>query len=90
MGRREHAARATAEGELITTPTATYNVPDISCDHCKHAIESEVAQLPGIDSVDVDVRARTVTVVAAQLDGPAIVAAIDEAGYDVVGEGAIS
>jgi copper chaperone len=63
--------------------TATFNVPDISCNHCKHAIESEVAQLPGVASVDVDVKAKTVTVVAEQLDDQAIVAAIDEAGYKV-------
>ena len=34
--------------------TATYNVPDISCDHCKHAIEGEVSQVQGVASVEVD------------------------------------
>ncbi len=63
--------------------TVTYNVPDISCAHCKRAIEGEVAQVAGVASVDVDIEAKTVTVVADPLDQDAIVAAIDEAGYEV-------
>lgn len=64
--------------------TATYNVPDISCEHCKRSIEGEVSQVPGVESVDVDVKTKTVVVVAEPLDNDAIVAAIDEAGYEVV------
>jgi copper chaperone len=64
--------------------TRTYSVPGISCDHCKNAIEGEVGQVPGVEQVLVDVPARTVAV-----DGPAadaaILAAIDEAGYEVAG-----
>jgi copper chaperone len=63
--------------------TATYNVPDISCSHCKHSIEIELLTVAGVESVEVDVRAKTVTVVAEPLDEPAIVAAIDDAGYEV-------
>jgi copper chaperone len=63
--------------------TATYTAPDISCDHCKHAIESEVSQVQGVASVEVDVKAKTVTVSGEPLNEQAIVAAIDEAGYEV-------
>jgi copper chaperone len=63
--------------------TATYTVPGISCNHCKHAIEGEVAQVTGVSSVEVNVEAKTVTVVAEPLDEQAIVHAIDEAGYEV-------
>jgi copper chaperone len=63
--------------------TATYSVPGISCDHCKHAIEGEVSQVRGVASVEVDVQAKTVTVSGEPLDEQAIVAAIDEAGYEV-------
>jgi copper chaperone len=59
----------------------TYSVPGISCDHCKHAIETEVGAVPGVTSVDVDVASRSVAVVGG--DDPAIRAAIDEAGYEV-------
>lgn len=59
----------------------TYSVPEISCGHCKSTIESAVADLDGIDSVDVDIDAKTVTVAGGNDD--AIVAAIEDAGYDV-------
>ena len=63
--------------------TLTYNVPAISCDHCKHAIESEVSQVQGVEAVEVDVQAKTVTVSGDPLDEAAIIGAIDEAGYEV-------
>jgi len=63
--------------------TATYSVPGVSCAHCKQAIEGEVSQVQGVVSVDVDLEAKTVSVVAEPLDERAIVAAIDEAGYEV-------
>jgi copper chaperone len=63
--------------------TATYNVPGVSCAHCKQAIEGEVSQVQGVESVDVDLEAKTVTVDAEPLDEQAIIAAIDEAGYEV-------
>ncbi|TVP68901.1 MAG: copper chaperone [Nitriliruptor sp.] len=62
--------------------TRTYSVPEISCGHCKSAIEGEVGALDDVSSVHVDIDSKTVTV-----DGPAsdatIHAAIEEAGYDV-------
>ena len=64
-----------------TTHTHTYTVPGISCDHCKHAIESEVGTVAGVSKVDVDVDAKLVTVAGG--DDQAIRAAIDTAGYDV-------
>ena len=63
--------------------TVTFTVPGISCSHCAHAITSEVETVAGVESVAVDIEAKTVTVVAEPLDRQAIVAAIDEAGYDV-------
>ncbi len=63
------------------TTTRTYSVPGISCDHCKHAIESEVSTVDGVAVVVVDVDAKLVTVSGG--DDAAIRAAIDEAGYDV-------
>jgi copper chaperone CopZ len=63
--------------------TLTYGVPGVSCAHCKAAIEQEVAPLAGVESVDVDLDAKTVTVSGEALDERAIVAAIGEAGYEV-------
>ena len=63
--------------------TATYSVPDISCGHCRTAITSEVSTVAGVETGDVDLDAKTVTVTGEALDETAIVAAIDQAGYEV-------
>ncbi len=59
----------------------TYSVPDISCDHCKSAIEGEVSKVAGVTTVSVDVTTKTVLVEGG--DDTAIRTAIDEAGYDI-------
>lgn len=61
-----------------------YSVPDVSCDHCKNAIEGEVGGLTDVSQVDVDVEAKTVTVDGTASDEE-IHAAIAEAGYEVAG-----
>jgi copper chaperone CopZ len=61
----------------------SYSVPGVHCDHCRAAIEGEVARLRGVAAVAVDLDAKTVTVTGQALDDAAIRAAIDEAGYDV-------
>lgn len=63
--------------------TITYSVPDVSCAHCQAAITGEVSTLTGVESVAVDLDAKTVTVTGEPLDEQAIIAAIDEAGYEV-------
>lgn len=40
----------------------TVSVPTISCGHCVATIEREVAELDGVDRVQADAAARTVTV----------------------------
>ena len=62
--------------------TVTYNVPDISCDHCVAAITGAVSPLDGVEAVDVSVDAKTVTV-SGDFDDAAVRDAIDDAGYDV-------
>jgi copper chaperone len=67
----------------------TYSVPGMTCEHCRTAISKEVAAVPGVDSVDVDLTAKIVTVRGAGISDAAVREAIDEAGYDVAaGDGA--
>ena len=40
----------------------TFNVPDISCEHCQHAITSALLQADGIQDVRVDIPTRRVHV----------------------------
>ena len=59
-----------------------FNVPDISCDHCKRSIEEALSAVPEVDSVVVTVERREVEVAGAASDDT-IIAAIGLAGYDV-------
>ena len=61
--------------------TITLSVPEISCDHCKSSIEGAVAQVSDVDDVRVDVASKTVHVDGGERT--AIVAAIEDIGYDV-------
>jgi copper chaperone len=61
----------------------TYSVPGISCEHCRTAITSELAHVDGVRAIDVDLAAKAVTVTGSGFDSGAVVAAIDEAGYEV-------
>ena len=60
-----------------------FTVPGISCGHCEAAIKHEVGAVAGVADIDVDLESKLVTVRGAALDRDDIVAAIDEAGYDV-------
>lgn len=65
--------------------TRTFNVEGMSCDHCVHAITGEVTKVEGVSGVNVDLAAKTVTVSGEAFGDDAVRAAIDEAGYAVVG-----
>jgi copper chaperone len=70
----------------MTAPptTAHYVATGMTCDHCRAAVVAEVTAIPGVASVDVDLAAGTVRVHGAGFDDAAVLAAIDEAGYDAV------
>jgi len=42
--------------------TKTFVVPNISCGHCTHTIEQEVAEMAGVQSVKADQATKQVTV----------------------------
>ena len=65
-----------------TTDISTYSVPGASCGHCSSVISAQLAELEGVEGVAVDLDAKTVTV-RGNVSREAVVAAIDEAGYDV-------
>ena len=63
--------------------TLSYKVRGVHCAHCVAAIKQEVAAVAGVEWVEVDLEAKTVTVSGSALDDERLRAAIDEAGYDV-------
>jgi copper chaperone len=64
--------------------TTTYKVTGMTCEHCQHAVTTEVSALDGVAAVQVQLvpnGVSTVTVTsAAPVPGPEISAALDEAG----------
>ena len=60
-----------------------FTVPGMTCAHCEAAVKREVGSIAGVSAVDVDLDSKIVTVRGETLDRDEIVAAIDEAGYDV-------
>ena len=66
----------------MSTETLTYRVDGMTCDHCKAAVTQEVTKVAGVAGVDVDLDTKLVRISGAQVDRNAVVAAIDEAGYD--------
>ncbi len=68
-----------------SAPTVeTFPVIGMTCHHCELAVTAELAQLPGVDRVVVDVAAGTVTTTSDRpLPRPDVAAAIDDAGYEL-------
>jgi copper chaperone CopZ len=62
----------------------TYVVEGMTCDHCVHAVRTEVGAIDGVDRVDVDLATKLVTVHGTGLDDAAVRVAVDEAGYEAV------
>ena len=64
--------------------TVTYSVPAISCGHCTHTIETEVGELPGVQSVNAEIDTKKVAIT---FDAPAseetIKALLAEINYPV-------
>ena len=61
-----------------------YRVPDVSCEHCVHAITTELTRIPGVIEVDVNLSTKLVTVQSEEnVPDGALRAGIEEAGYDI-------
>jgi len=63
----------------------TLAVPDMSCGHCKAAVESELNRLSGVESSNADVEKGTVAVRydEGKVSTEQLKDAIEEAGYTV-------
>ena len=60
----------------------TYTVSGMHCGHCKAAVEQEVGEVTGVESVEADLDTKLVVVRGEGLEDSALRAAIDEAGYE--------
>ncbi|MEU5768794.1 heavy-metal-associated domain-containing protein [Streptomyces asoensis] len=76
----------TARTDTQGSVTAVYKVSGMSCGHCEGAVSGELSELSGVTSVKAVASTGEVTVVsAAALDEEAVRAAVDEAGFELVG-----
>ncbi|MFE5173303.1 heavy-metal-associated domain-containing protein [Streptomyces sp. NPDC056634] len=75
-------AAGSAEGAVTTV----YQVTGMTCGHCEGAVSGEISELAGVTSVKAVASTGRVTVVSeAPLDEEVVRAAVDEAGYELVG-----
>jgi copper chaperone CopZ len=66
--------------------TTVYKVNGMSCGHCEGSVSGELSEIPGVSSVKAVASTGEVTVVSAEpLDEQAVRAAVDEAGFELVG-----
>ncbi len=66
--------------------TTLYKVSGMSCGHCEGAVSGETSEIPGVAPVQAVAATGEVTVVSgAALDDAAVRAAVDEAGFELVG-----
>ncbi len=62
----------------------SYQVTGMTCAHCVNAVTGEVATLPDVTDVQVDLTAgRLVVTSNLPLDDAKVAAAVDEAGYSL-------
>ncbi|MFE7214857.1 heavy-metal-associated domain-containing protein [Streptomyces sp. NPDC001698] len=82
-GSRNSNATIDVQGAGVTT---IYQVSGMTCGHCEGAVSQEISALEGVIAVTADAKTGEVTVTsAATLDEETVRAAVDEAGYALVG-----
>jgi len=68
---------------IFVSDTLTLKVEGMTCGHCKMAVEKAAKSVAGVSGAEVDLAAKEVKVSGSFAKG-AVVAAIEDAGYDVV------
>ncbi len=63
--------------------TRDYTVTGMTCGHCVSSVREEVGEIPGVDSVDVDLASGRLTVTGTDVSEDAVRRAVADAGYEV-------
>jgi copper chaperone len=69
---------------MADTPSQYYTVYGMTCDHCVLSVTEEVAEVAGVENVDVDLNSGRLAVIGAGYSDDAIKTAVAEAGYEAV------
>ena len=70
----------------MTTPPQYQHhiVSGMTCDHCVLSVREEVAEIPGVTAVEVDLASGRLSVAGTGISADDIHRAVAEAGYEVV------
>ncbi len=60
-----------------------YGVEGMTCAHCRAAVAREVAVVPGVTAVEVELETGRLTVHGQDIDDQAVAMAVVEAGYSL-------
>ena len=63
------------------TDPSEYTVHGMTCGHCVLSVQEEVAEVEGVETVEVDLASGRLTVTGSGFDDAQIGAAVAEAGY---------
>ncbi len=64
--------------------TQTYTVTGMTCGHCVASVTEEVTDIPGVESVEIDLASGSLSLSTSQpVDDAAVKAAVEEAGYQL-------
>ena len=66
-----------------TDQIAVHTVVGMTCDHCAVSVTKEVANVAGVDSVDVDLASGRLAVSGRDVSDAAVAQAVERAGYEV-------
>ena len=66
----------------MATTTLELEVRGMTCDHCVHAVTNALKDVPGVADARVDLEHGSATVEGDNIDPKALVAAIEEEGYE--------
>lgn len=65
--------------------TSEYQVTGMTCGHCEMSVREEVATVPGVQEIEVSAQTGKLVVTSVEpVDDDAVLAAVDEAGYQAV------
>lgn len=64
--------------------THAFQVPGMTCGHCKASVEIELGKLSGVTAVRVNLESKAVEVDSEGVNWDQIAAAVDEAGFEAV------
>lgn len=65
--------------------TTEYQVTGMTCGHCEMSIREEVSAVPGVQEIQVSAQTGKLVVTStSNLDDAAVLAAVEEAGYQAV------